>query len=116
MPRKELLLFSSILLLGILDCLTTVVGVLFFGATEINPLLVGLTQTNIILFSILKLTAITFAGLAFYEAVCLTSQKGFDWNFTKRFVKGSYSMTFLIMIIVVSSNIVALITTSNWTI
>jgi hypothetical protein len=62
MPRKELLLLSSMLLLGIIDWLTTMTGVVYFYATELNPLLAALTQTNIVLFSIVKLTAISSLG------------------------------------------------------
>ena len=109
MPKKHFLIFASILLLGFFDWLTTVVGVLFFGATELNPIFVGLTQANMILFSAVKLTAITLASLAFYKAVHICSQKGSDWNFTKQFLNGGYSMTFLILIAVVSSNMIALL-------
>jgi hypothetical protein len=109
MPRKELLLLSTILLLGIIDWLTTITGIVYFYATELNPLLAALTQTNIILFSTVKLTAITLSGLAFYKAICLASQKGSDWNFTKRFLNGGLSITSLLLMPVVLSNMATLL-------
>lgn len=109
MPKKEFLIFVSIMLLGTFDWLTTLAGILFFGATELNPLLANLTKTNMILFSIVKFATITFASLAFYKAVCLTNQKGNDWCFIKRFLNGGFSMTFLLLTAVVGSNMITLI-------
>ncbi len=108
MPKPKLLIFLSILVLGFLDWLTTMTGVVYFGATELNPLLAGLTQTNLILFSAVKLVAITLASLAFYKAVCITSQKGSDWKFTNTFLTGGFSLTFLLLAVVVSSNLITL--------
>ncbi len=70
--RKEIIFFSAIFLLGFLDWLTTVSGVIFFGALEANPLIAGLTQSSMMLFSATKLTAVFFTGLAFYKAVALS--------------------------------------------
>jgi amino acid transporter len=109
MPKKELLILASIMLLGTFDWLTTITGILFFGATELNPLLASLTQTNMIFFSVVKFLAITFASLAFYKAVCLTNQKGNDWNYIKRFINGGYSMTFLLLAAVVSANMINIV-------
>jgi hypothetical protein len=109
MPKKEFLIFVSIMTLGTIDWLTTATGILLFGATELNPLLSGLTQTNMIVFSMVKFAAITFAGLAFYKAFCLTNQKGSDWWFIKRFLNGGYSMTFLLLTAVVGSNMSTII-------
>ena len=109
MPIKELLLLSSMLILGIIDWLTTMTGVIYFYATELNPLLAALTQTNLILFSAVKLIAISLAGLAFYKAICITSKKGNDWNFTKHFLNGGLSITSFLLMPVVASNIIALL-------
>jgi hypothetical protein len=109
MPKKEFLIFISIMILGTIDWLTTATGILVFGATELNPFLIGLTQTNMIIFSIVKFVAITFASLAFYKAFCITSQKGNDWCLTKRFLNGGYSMTTLLLTAVVGSNMIILI-------
>lgn len=38
-----------LVLMGILDWLTTIVGVAFLGASEANPLLTELTTTNLVL-------------------------------------------------------------------
>jgi hypothetical protein len=108
MLKKEPLLFSAIILLGFLDWLTTVTGVLFFGAAEANPLLSGLTESNMILFSVVKLSAIVLMGFAFYKAAVISKSRTNDWHFTKRFLYGGYSLTFLALTAVVASNMVAI--------
>jgi hypothetical protein len=107
MLKKEHLFFSAIILVGIVDWLTTVAGVLFFGATEINPLLSGLTKTSMILFSAIKLSAIVIAGFAFYKARVL-STTAHDWNFTRRFLYSGYSVTLLALTAVVANNLMAI--------
>jgi len=39
-----------LILMGSIDCLTTVIGVLYFGAAELNPLMTGIVSTNIAAF------------------------------------------------------------------
>jgi hypothetical protein len=72
MVKKTVLFCTSIILIGTLDWLTTIVGVLFFGATETNPLLAGLTRSNMPLFSAVKLSTITLTGLIFYKTEAKT--------------------------------------------
>jgi hypothetical protein len=108
MLKKELLLFSAIILLGFLDWLTTVTGVIFFGAAEANPLLSGLTKSSIILFSVVKLSAVLLIGFAFYKATAISKSGTNDWHLTRRFLYGGYSLTFLALTAVVASNMIAI--------
>jgi hypothetical protein len=61
---------ASILLvfMGSMDCLTTVIGTVYYGTQELNPLIAGLVNTNILAFVIIKL-AVTFSvGIIFILA------------------------------------------------
>ena len=107
MLKKELLFFTAITLMGILDWLTTVAGVLFFRATEINPLLSGLTQSSIVLFSVVKLSAVILAGIAFHKAAALSKPATSDWHFTSTFLNGGRSLAFLALTAVVANNMIA---------
>ncbi len=53
----------SILLvfMGTLDCITTAIGVVYYGAVEINPVMAGVVS-NVPLFMVLKLTATLCIG------------------------------------------------------
>ena len=108
MVRKELVFFSVIVLMGFLDWLTTVSGVLFFGAAEVNPLLSGLTRSSMLLFSAAKLTAVVLAGLAFYKAAALSKHAASDWHFTTRFLNGGCSLTALALTALVVNNMIAI--------
>ena len=59
-----------LILLGSIDCLTTVIGVLYYGAVELNPFLTGIVHTNIPAFLALKLSATFFVGFA-----CILAKK-----------------------------------------
>ena len=106
MLKKELLLFSVIILLGFLDWLTTVTGLFFLGATEVNPLLSGLTKSSMILFSVVKLSAVLLIGFAFYKAAAISKSRTNDSVFATRFLYGGYSLTFLMLTVVVTSNMI----------
>jgi hypothetical protein len=63
-------MLSKILLLaGALDCLTTVVGVLFFGAEERNPLMSSIVTSNIPLFMAIKISATICIWLTYVLAL-----------------------------------------------
>jgi hypothetical protein len=107
--KKEILFCTTIILIGTLDWLTTLVGVVFFGATETNFLLAGLTQSNLLLFSAVKLCSITLTGLIFYKAETkakLTSQIS---PLAKKFLTSGYAICLLILSLVVANNFSAII-------
>jgi polyferredoxin len=108
MLKKEIIFFSAIILLGFLDWLTTVTGIFFYGAAEFNPLLSGLTKSSMMLFSVVKLSAVVLIGFAFYKAAAISKSRTNDWRFTKRFLYGGYSLTFLVLTAVVASNMIAI--------
>ena len=107
MIKKSWLFLSALVLVGFLDWLTTVVGVVFFGASETNPLLIGIVSSNMVFFSAVKLFAVVTGGLAFYKAVGLTTN--FNRSLTKRFLDISYSLTFLALALVVFNNLISML-------
>ncbi len=105
MARKEIIFFSAIIILGFLDWLTTVSGVMFFGAIEANPLIAGLTQSSLMLFSGTKLAAVVITGLAFYKAIALSKPANNNWHLTNNFVSAGGIMIVLLLTLVVANNI-----------
>lgn len=57
-----------LILMGSIDCLTTVIGVLYFGATELNPLMTGIVSTNIVAFLVVKISATFLIGFTYILA------------------------------------------------
>ncbi len=103
MIKKDILLFSILILVGFSDWLTTLVGIAFFGAAETNPLMLGLVNTNMILFSAVKLSAVVAAGLGFYKATGLNA--GLNCMVTKRFVDVGFCVVFLFLTCIVINNL-----------
>ena len=64
---------ALLVLMGTIDCITTVVGVLYFGAVEANPLLSGIVN-NIPLFLLIKLTATLCIGGTYILANVILNQ------------------------------------------
>jgi hypothetical protein len=104
MVKKELFFCTTIILIGTLDWLTTIVGIVFFGATENNPLLANFTQTNMLLFSAIKLTAITITGLLFYKAETKTKLSSEISPSIKKFINSGYIISLFALSAVVLNN------------
>jgi hypothetical protein len=108
---------SSLLLIfmGSLDCLTTVIGTLYFGTIELNPLIAGLVSTNLPAFVIIKLTVTICAGLTFILAektlMKSTDKEGRAFTFTHNIIRIAYAGIVLFLVIVVANNIIVLIIT-----
>ena len=109
MVKKEILFCTTLILIGTLDWLTTLVGVVFFGATETNPLIAGLTQSNMLLFSAVKLSAITLTGLVFYKAETKAKIASQISPFAKKFLHSGYAICLFTLTAVVLNNFSAII-------
>jgi hypothetical protein len=101
-----------LLLMGTMDCVTTVIGVMFFGAIETNPVLVGVVNSNIAVFTVLKLAA-TFciAGTYILSKTMLDRTVDKDTRSFKLgnvFVKVAYAGLVLFLIAVVVNNFLIL--------
>ena len=107
MSTKRLLFCSALVLMGVLDWVTTTIGIMFFGATETNPLIAGLTESNMLLFSVMKLFAVSTIGLTFYKAMGGTI--GRVDGFSTRFVYSGYAVSLFTMTAMVANNIIATI-------
>jgi len=107
--------FPSLLLIlmGSMDCATTVVGILYFGATELNPFLAGIVNTNLSAFIALKLTTTVFVIMIFRQAEKMLMQtpnrntRSFTW--TRNLLRISYVAVLLFLVIVVANNVIVLV-------
>jgi hypothetical protein len=109
MFKKELLFCSALILMGILDWLTTVTGILCFGAMEINPLFAGLTKVNILVYSEIKLSIVVLTGFLFYKADKIEKMLRGNSHLGKRFLESGYFVSFMILTAVVTSNIITVV-------
>jgi type III secretory pathway component EscU len=101
---KAFVVLAIVFLLGYLDWLTTVYGLIFCGGTELNPVLSGLTKSSMLVFSAVKLTAVSLAALAAYKAADISKNAKTNWRFTNKFVNGGISLLVIALSIVVANN------------
>ena len=68
MERTQTLPNLFIIFMGTMDCLTTVIGTLYYGTRELNPVLAGLVSSNLPGFVLVKLTVTVAVGVIFILA------------------------------------------------
>jgi hypothetical protein len=103
----------ALVLLGAMDCLTTTIGILYFGAVEANPFIVSLTATNLPAFVVIKLAVIILAALVFSKAEKIL-MKVHDKNSkafvrTRHLLRGIYAAVVVFLLIGVLNNIIVII-------
>ncbi|HKZ87862.1 MAG TPA: DUF5658 family protein [Candidatus Bathyarchaeia archaeon] len=106
--------FPSLVLItmGLMDCVTTVVGILYYGAVELNPILTGVVNANLTAFIALKLTSTVFVALIFRQAGKILMQnnrnnnRSFAWN--HNILRIAYAGAALFMLVVVVNNVLVL--------
>jgi hypothetical protein len=100
---------SALILMGSLDWLTTIIGILSFGAVEVNPLFSGITKTNLLAYSGIKLSMVALTGFLFYKLGNIEKMSASNSHFGKRFVESGYSVTLMALTAVVTNNIIAVV-------
>jgi len=102
----------ALIFAGSMDCLTTVIGILFFGAVESNPFLSSMTSANLLLFTIMKLTSTLFVGAMFHQANKVLNQtedkSTKSFKRTRSMLRGAYVGATCILLIAVANNVVTL--------
>jgi hypothetical protein len=64
MMKKDLIPSLLVILLGAIDCITTVLGTVYYGAKEINPFMVGIVS-NLGAFVFIKIFATIFVAFTY---------------------------------------------------
>jgi hypothetical protein len=101
-----------LILMGSLDCATTVVGTLYYGASEMNPMLAGVVS-NVPLFMLLKLTATVFiAGTYIMSAKILNTvqdKTARSYRVGSAAIKVIYMGLVAFLVVVVANNVMVIL-------
>ena len=102
-----------IILLGSIDCLTTMIGVMYFGASELNPFMTGIVNSSIFAFLVLKISATFLIGFTYLLAK-KTLNKSMDkstktFKYSSKLIKGVYAGLLIFLLITVVNNLVILL-------
>ena len=108
MVKIQTIICSAVILLGVTDLLTTVVGVTGKGAIEVNPLFATLTQTNMIAFIGLKILAVLLTSFIFLGAARIAKTSSSN-IVGKYFVTSASLASCFILTAVVANNLLVLL-------
>jgi hypothetical protein len=113
MQKTEVFLGFLLILLGSIDCLTTVIGVLYSGATELNPFMAGIVSTNIDAFFVVKIAATIFTAFTYILAnktLMKTKNKSAkSFKYSLKLIKVAYTGIIVFLVIVVANNFLILL-------
>jgi uncharacterized membrane protein len=102
-----------LVLMGTIDAITTVIGVLYFGAAEINPLMIGIVNTNIVAFLVIKVSATLLIGFTYILAKKTLNQtlnkETRTFRVSNRFINIVYAGMMILLIITVINNLTVLL-------
>jgi hypothetical protein len=100
----------SFVLMGSMDWLTTIIGIVYFGAVEGNPFLAEITRTSLPAFTAIKLSTTIIVGLLFYKAekTLLRTQDKNSRSFrcTRVILRGTYIAATVFLLIAVLNNLI----------
>ena len=101
-----------LVLMGSMDCLTTVIGILYFGAVELNPVIAGVVSMNLPAFVVLKLTTTAFVCLVFVRAekilMSAENKTAKAFNYTHKMLKFANIGIIVFLVVVVANNLFVL--------
>jgi hypothetical protein len=107
--------FPSLLLItmGSIDCLTTIIGILYSGASEMNPLMAGIVNINLGAFLVAKLASTMFIALSYILAKKIlnrTQNKNTKaFKYSDIMLKLGYTGTIIFLSIVVVNNLLIIL-------
>lgn len=112
MQKKEFIPSLLILVMGLIDCLTTIIGVVYSGAKELNPFMAGIVSTNVGAFLVIKITATVFISLTYIFSKHLIMQlpkNGKTFSYSSKMLKFAYGGLIAFLAITVANNLLILI-------
>jgi hypothetical protein len=103
----------SLILMGSIDWLTTVIGIVYFGAIEGNPFLADITQTSLPLFTLIKLFTTVIVGLLFYNAektlLKIADKSTRSFKYARIILRAAYVVATAILLFAVLNNLIVVI-------
>ena len=113
MQKKEAISSLLLVIMGLIDCFTTIIGVMYSGAKELNPFLAGIVSTNIGAFLVVKIAAtmmIAFTYILANKILLKTPNKASkSFMYSSKVLKVAYFGILVFMIIVVANNMLILL-------
>jgi len=94
--------------MGSMDWLTTIVGIVYFGAVEGNPFLADIAGTNLPVFTVIKLGTAFFVAFLFYQAEKILNQtpdkQSRNFIRVRYILRGAYLASIVFLAVAVVNN------------
>ena len=96
-----------------MDWLTTIIGIVYFGAVESNPFLAEITRTSLPAFTAIKLSTTVIVGLLFYKAektLLRTSDKNTrSFKCARVILRSAYIIATVLLLVAVLNNLIVVV-------
>ena len=93
-----------------MDWLTTIIGILYFGAFESNPFIGDIARTSLPAFTAIKLSTTMFVGLLFCiaEKILLRTRdrNSRSFQYTRMILRGACMATTVFLLVAVLNNLI----------
>lgn len=103
----------ALVLMGLMDWLTTTIGIFYCGAVESNPFIAGIAGSSLPAFTVVKLSATLFAGLLFYQGERLlfgTQDKTkLSFKCARIMLRGAYIAATVFLLMAVVNNLIVVV-------
>ncbi len=113
MIKREVIPALLIILMGLMDCVTTIIGVSYNGAKELNPAMAAIVNNSVGAFAAIKIAATMFIALAYIFArkilLYLPSKNGKTLAYSIKALTVAYAGLIGFLTIAVANNILILI-------
>jgi hypothetical protein len=113
MLRKEVIPSLIVILMGSIDCVTTVIGVFYSGDKELNPLMAGIVSSGIGTFLVVKIGATIFIALTYIFArqvlMRMPDKNGRAFHYSFKFLTFAYAAVISYLFLAVANNLFVLV-------
>lgn len=100
-----------LIFLGLMDCLTTVIGIVYFSVIELNPLMAVLVTSNLPAFVVVKIGVSILVGVLLILAQRTLNNfiaKNKSYRLAKNILKVATASLTIFLLIVVANNLLVL--------
>jgi len=113
MRKIEVIPCLLIILMGTIDCVTTIIGVVYSGAKELNPVMAGIVSTNVGAFLVVKIGATVFIAATYIFArkilMRMPNRDGKAFTYSTRALTFAYAGLICFLTLTVANNLMILI-------
>lgn len=113
MLRIRVVTSLTLVLMGSIDWLTTVIGIVYFGAVEGNPFLADIARTSLPAFTVIKLSITIIIGLLFYNAEKIlprsSDKSAWSYRCARVVLRAGYVVAMVLLLAAVVNNLLVVV-------